>query len=377
MSSLSQTPPADDERLARLRLIRSGGIGPLTYRQLVEREGSAKAAIEALPGLIEASGRKTIRIANEGDAARELDALEKKGGRLLTLGEKDYPQPLAAIPDAPAVLSLFGDPSLLARDQIAIVGARNASAAGRSLARSLAEELGKAGIAVTSGMARGIDGAAHEAALDSGTIAVLAGGADNIYPPEHRDLYRKIADGGLIVSEQPLGMTAKARDFPKRNRIVSGLSLGVVVVEAAERSGTLITARLASEQGRDVFAVPGSPLDPRSKGTNNLLRKGAILVTSVSDILDELDRQRTPRLFEGLRPAWSAPMADTESEPDDLEATLESLLSQVPTHRDVLIAESGGAPSQVAAVLLDLVLGGRAAEDTGGHYVRAFPERGM
>ncbi|NNU15491.1 DNA-protecting protein DprA [Parvularcula sp. ZS-1/3] len=357
---------SDEEKLARLRLIRSRGIGPLTYGQLLARSGSALSAIELLPELAEKAGRRRIELMGAGPAAREMDAAARLGAKIVTLGEAEYPGALAAIADPPPLLTVIGNLALLLKDNIGIVGARNASAAGRRMARDLAHDLGAEGFVVASGMARGIDGAAHEAAFENGTVAVLAGGADSIYPPEHASLYRQITEKGAIVSEQPLGMTARAKDFPKRNRIVSGLSRGVVVVEAAERSGTLITARLASEQGREVFAVPGSPLDPRSGGTNDLLRRGATLIRDAQDVIDELAQPMRQGLFEP--PA--DPYTEEGFEPDPtLRATILSLLSFTPTHRDRLIAEAGASAGQVAAVLLDLVLEGKAAEETGGAYV--------
>lgn len=357
---------SNEERFARLQLFRSRGIGPLTYRQLLEKTGSAANAINALPELARRAARSPVELADASSVSGELRAGDRLGATLLTLGEPDYPEALAAIPDAPPALWLIGNASLLHRPNVAIVGARNASAAGRSLTRTLATELGEAGYVVCSGMARGIDGAAHEASLDGGTIAVLAGGPDSIYPPEHADLYRSICERGLIVSEQRIGMTARAKDFPKRNRIVSGLSLGVVVVEAAERSGTLITARLASEQGREVFAVPGSPLDPRCRGTNGLLRKGAVLVQGTDDIVEELkSASGGTRLFEPPPDPW------TEDEPLDQETLREQLLgllSYTPIHRDLLISEVQAPASVLAMALLDLVLDGLAEEHPGGRY---------
>lgn len=358
---------AGDERRARLRLIRSQGIGPLTFRQLLGRFGSAIAAIEGLPDLAQSAGRRAVALADPRAIDRELAAADRLGMTLVTLGDASYPAPLSAIADPPPVLFAKGRLELAARDGIAIVGARNASAAGRGFARTLARDLGAAGVTVISGMARGIDGAAHEAALATGTIAVLAGGADSVYPPEHDRLYREIGERGLILSEQPLGYTARAQDFPKRNRIVSGLSRGVVVVEAAERSGTLITARLAAEQGRDVFAVPGSPLDPRSGGTNDLLRRGAILIRDAEDVLGEM-RSSSGRLFEPPAP-WQVEAEDDEEADAALRDRLLTLLSVTPTHRDRLIAEADEPAAAVAMALLDLVLEGLAAEEAGGAYV--------
>jgi DNA processing protein len=357
-----------DEKLARLRLFRSRGIGPLTFTQLLARTGSALGAIEALPEMTRAAGRRSIELASLRSIEGEWAAAERLGIGFLFLGEPDYPSALAHTADPPPVLSVRGQSGLLSRRCVAIVGARKASAAGLTLARRFAGELGEAGIVVVSGLARGIDGAAHQGALERGTAAVLAGGADSIYPAEHDRLYHQIAERGAVLSEQPLGLTAKARDFPKRNRIVSGLSAGVVIIEAAERSGTLITARLASEQGREVFAVPGSPLDERSRGANALIRAGAVLVQETADILAELEHTRAS-------PAPDLGFADErggiEVGEEGLTGMVRSLLGYVPTHRDVLIRETGAAPSALAAVLLDLVLLGEAEEVPGGSYVRS------
>ncbi|MEM6746118.1 MAG: DNA-processing protein DprA [Pseudomonadota bacterium] len=361
-----------NERLCRLRLARSRGVGPLTYRQLLQRFGSAKAAIGAIvDGEVRAKGR-TIGLLPADIAAQEHAAIKKSDGQLITFGEAAYPEPLAAIPDPPPILTLRGDRGLITKPMIAIVGARNASAAGRSFARSLARDLGDEGYVVVSGLARGMDGAAHEGALETGTVAVLAGGADNVYPPEHTRLYADIVRQGAVLSEQPLGMVARARDFPKRNRIVSGLSLGVVVVEAAERSGTLITARLASEQGRDVFAVPGSPMDPRCAGTNQLLRRGAILLRDAQDVVTELANTRSS-LFEPEGLDWHMDDEATDEAPQGLKEELLGLLSYTPIHRDALIAEAKAPAAVVAMALLDLVLEGRITEENGGGYTLAEP----
>ncbi len=358
---------SENEQLARLRLSRSRGIGPLTFIQLTQRFGSGEAALDALPSLIEESGRKNIAIASAASAEKEAARLQDAGGRFLFLGEEGYPAPLSNIADPPPVLALLGESALLSREAVAIVGARNASAAGRAFARQLGEELGRAGRLVVSGMARGIDAAAHGAALQTGTAAVLAGGVNSIYPPEHGELHAAIAAQGVVISEQPLGMTAKARDFPKRNRIVSGLCRGVVVVEAAERSGTLITARLAAEQGRDVFAVPGSPLDPRASGTNALLRRGAILCRNGDDVLDEWSGSGA--FAEPVEPY--DPPAEGPVDRQRLRDQVLELLSFTPTHKDQVIAETDAPAAEVAMVLLDLVLEGEAAEEPGGTYVLA------
>lgn len=268
----------DEERLDWLQLIRTERIGPRTFRALVHQFGSARAVIDAFPDLARRAGRPSLKITSRAAAERELDGLRRLGGRLIAQGEPDYPRPLLAIESAPPLFALRGSAEALARPTIGMVGSRNASAIGGTFTERLAGELGRAGYVIVSGLARGIDTRAHKAALATGTVAVLAGGHDRVYPSENNWLLeRMVGEGGAAVTETPLGREPRGRDFPRRNRIVSGLSYGVVVVEAARRSGSLITARFALEQGREVFAVPGSPLDPRAEGTNDLIRGGATL----------------------------------------------------------------------------------------------------
>ena len=287
------------ERLAWLRLTRTENVGPVTFHQLIARFGTAAAALEALPEIVRRGGRaKPLAVFASSEAERELEAAERLGAHLVAQSEPDYPPALAAIEDAPPLLTMKGRKELATRRGVAVVGARNASANGRRLAHDVAAGLGEAGLIVISGLARGIDAAAHQGSLGTGTLAVLAGGIDAIYPEENRSLHEAIAERGLLVAEMPVGTVPQARHFPRRNRIISGIALGVLVVEAAERSGSLITARFALEQGREVFAVPGSPLDPRAKGTNRLLRDGATLVESADDILRELAPQRGAPLSE-------------------------------------------------------------------------------
>ncbi|GHD49483.1 DNA processing protein DprA [Thalassobaculum fulvum] len=288
-------PAANDslperERLDRLRLIRTENVGPVTFRQLLARYRSATATLEALPDLARRGGRRRpLKVPTAADIDREITANRRAGARLLVLGDSGYPVRLAATSDAPPCLSVAGDPALLARSSVAVVGARNASLNGARFAGLLARAFGVAGFAVVSGLARGIDAAAHQGSLATGTVAVLAGGIDVVYPPEHADLLRRIAESGAAVAEMPVGTVPQARHFPSRNRIIAGLSLGTVVVEAARRSGSLITARRALDQGREVFAVPGSPLDPRCSGCNALIQEGAaLLVQEADDVLDVL-----------------------------------------------------------------------------------------
>src|SRR6201994_4450435 len=282
------TTLTEAERIGRLRLIRSDNVGPRTYRALVAHFGTARAALAQLPELIKRGGAAPqVRIGREEDARAELAACKKLGVSLLAPEETGYPPRLATIDDAPPLLGVRGARDALMRPMIAIVGSRNASGAGLKFANQLARDLGEAGFVIISGLARGIDQAAHRASVASGTVAVLAGGHDRIYPPEHEDLLAAIVDTkGAAISEMPLGHEPRARDFPRRNRLISACALGVVVVEAAQRSGSLITARMAAEQGREGFAVPGSPLDPRAAGANDLIKQGATLITEAADVIN-------------------------------------------------------------------------------------------
>ncbi len=356
------TPLSDAERFARLRLARTDRVGPVAFSQLLQRFGSAVRAVEALPDLVRRSGRDGYALPAVERVEAELAAGDRVGARLILLGDADYPDLLGAIDPPPPLLWTRGDPTLLSRPCIGVVGARIASAGGQRIARGLSQQLGEAGHVVISGLARGIDAAAHLGALPTGTVAVLGGGVDDIYPSENADLYRQIVEQGCIVSESPVGARAQARDFPRRNRIISGLSRGVIVVEAEIRSGSLITARLANEQGRDVFAVPGSPLDPRSKGPNELLRQGAILCEGLEDV---------ERAFTTLR-TLREPPADSpfDGAPDVLDDALieqvAALLSPTPTPRDELARALDLPIGLVAAALLELNLAGRATLLSGG-----------
>nr|WP_295238759.1 DNA-processing protein DprA [uncultured Brevundimonas sp.] len=347
------------ERFARLRLARTDRIGPVAFTQLIGRYGSALSALDALPDLVRKSGAASVPPPVE-TVEREIAAGEAIGARLLVLGDPDYPEMLAALDPPPPILWTRGRVDLLNQPSVAIVGARIASAGGQRIARGLAQQLGQAGHVVVSGMARGIDAAAHEGALATGTVAVLGGGVNDIYPSEHADLYARLTEQGCVVSESPVGARAQARDFPRRNRIISGLSRGVVVVEAEVRSGSLITARLAAEQGRDVFAVPGSPLDPRARGPNELLRQGAILCEGIEDI---------DRAFNTLRTLREPPADPMRFDGDIDDAFLDrvaALLSPTPTPRDEIARALDAPVSQVAAALLELSLTGRADLLPGG-----------
>ncbi|MGQ0684853.1 DNA-processing protein DprA [Bradyrhizobium sp.] len=354
---------SDVERLNRLRLIRSDNIGPRTFGALIRHCGDAAAALERLPEFSRRGGAaRPGRICSEDEARAELAACKKLGVNLVAPGEAFYPPRLAVIDDAPPLLAVRGALDALMRPMIAIVGSRNASGAGLKFAQSLARDLGQAGFVIISGLARGIDQAAHRASISGGTVAVLAGGQDRIYPPEHEDLLFALLETGAAISEMPLGHVARAHDFPRRNRLISGASLGVVVVEAAQRSGSLITARMANEQGREVFAVPGSPIDPRAGGTNDLIKQGATLVTEAADIINAVQ----PIMARPL--ALEEPDDDySEAEPDAGErARIVALLGPTPILLDDLIRMAGSSPAIVRTVLLELELAGRLERHGGG-----------
>ncbi len=357
------------ERLDWLRLLRSENVGPVTFRRLLERFGSAGAALRALPELAQRGGRaKPISICPKGVAERELEAAERIGAHLLALCEPGYPVPLRAVDDGPPLLWARGNPALLMKSTVGVVGARNASASGRRIAWQLGADLGRQGLVLASGMARGIDTAVHEGSLQTGTIAVLAGGVDVVYPPENAGLYDKIVDLGCVVSEMPPGTEPHASLFPRRNRIISGLSLGVVVVEANPRSGSLITARQALDQGREVFAVPGSPLDPRCQGPNGLIRQGATLTRDANDVMEVLaDLLRRP-LAEPVRDLFSAapPPIPTDSELAQARREVADALSHVPVTVDEIIRQCQLSPAVVSMVLLELELAGRLDRHPGG-----------
>ena len=348
---------------ARLRLIRSANVGPVTYAQLIARFGGADAAIEALPMLAARGGGRAPQLADPGAIRREITAVERLGARYLFLGDPDYPALLAEMDTAPPALIVRGSIALAARPVVALVGARNASAAACRFARQLAAGLGEEGVVVVSGLARGIDTAAHVGSLASGTIGVIASGIDIAFPPENAELQQRIAGEGLLVAEQPPGTEPLARFFPSRNRIIAGLAQGTVVVEAAPRSGSLITARLAAEAGREVMAVPGSPLDPRAQGCNLLIREGATLVQSVEDILEAV-RPIDPRAVRSPASPYAGVPA---SDPGDAERrAVTALLGPVPVGVDELIRQSGLASPVVQTVLLELEIAGRLERHAGG-----------
>jgi len=354
------------ELVERLRLIRSENVGPVTFRHLVTQFGSAGAAIEALPELARRGGRKRpIKICAKAAAEREATSIAELGIQVLALDTPAYPPALAAVEDAPPLLFVRGHRHLLEHPTVALVGARNASANGRRLARDLARELAAQGYLVASGLARGIDTAAHEGALADGTAAVLAGGVDVIYPPENTDLYHEIAERGVLLAENPPGMTPQARHFPQRNRLISGLARGVVVVEAALRSGSLITARLAGEQGREVMAVPGSPADARAAGCNRLIKQGAALIETAADAQAVLSAARPPMAEEGPRAALRPSGPPSEEVVAEAREVVASLLAPNPTPVDEILRECHFSPAVVTTVLLELELAGRCERHPG------------
>lgn len=362
----------DRQRLAWLRLIRSDNVGPATFRDLINHCGSAETAIAMLPELSQRGGAtRTIRIATQAEAERELEIADKFGARFIGIGEPDYPPALRQIDGAPPLLAMKGDLSVATRHSVGIVGSRNASISGAKFAAMIAHDVGRAGYTVTSGLARGIDAAAHYASLETGTIATLAGGLDQPYPPENIGLLNSIWDGnGLAVSEMPFGWEPRARDFPRRNRLIAGISLGVVVIEAASRSGSLITARLAGDFGRLVFAVPGSPLDPRCHGTNGLLKDGAILTTGAADVLEALAPLSRIDLFSAPvveEPGDSEHRAARMLPPDDSDrARIVDALGPTPVEIDDIIRHTGLPAPSVYLVLLELDLAGRLHRHPGG-----------
>jgi DNA processing protein len=349
-----------DDLLDRLRLIRSPSIGPVTFRQLIARFGSAAAALDAIPDLARRGGGKPPRLFGRDEAERERARVEKLGARYLALGQGLYPSLLAEMDDAPPLLIAKGNLKLLDRPAVAIVGARNASAAACRFARGLAHDLGRDGLVVVSGLARGIDSAAHDGALDSGTVGIVAGGIDVFYPPENEVRQTAMFSQGLVLAEMPPGIEPRARHFPYRNRIIAGISLGTIVVEAAPRSGSLITARLAAEAGREVMAVPGSPLDPRSRGCNQLIRDGATLVQDAGDVAEAV---------QPLKPRVAAPSSDYEHDVRQFDGeaveAVESLLGASPVPVDEIIRLTGAPAGAVQMALLELDLAGRLDRHAG------------
>lgn len=360
------------EAFARIRLLRSPNIGPISYVQLLRRFGGAGAAIEALPDLA-ARGKRTYRPASQGQVESEIEQVRSAGARYLFHDSPDYSRLLAEIDGAPPILIVRGDGALAARPCVAIVGARNASAAAVKLARDFSAALAEAGFVVVSGLARGIDGAAHLGALSHSapaTIGVIASGIDIAYPPQHADLQERIACEGLLIAEQPPGTEPRGSHFPSRNRIIAGLAAGTLVVEAAPKSGSLITARLAAEAGREVMAIPGSPLDARAQGCNQLIREGAVLVQTADDVVELLSGfDGTPHstFREPLPPAWEHGVEDfADAEPADIAG----LLNAAPVAVDELIRQSGASAAEVQMALLELEIAGLLVRHAGGRVSR-------
>ena len=359
------------EKMSWLRLTRTENVGPVTFYRLIEAYGSASRAIEALPELAKRGGRaKPLVAAPLTQVEREYQALKKFGGDVLCAGEADYPVPLTALDDAPPVLTYTGNMALVKKACVGVVGSRNASLNGRKFTEKLAHELGASGVTVVSGLARGIDTAAHTGSLATGTVAVLGGGLDIIYPPENQDLYNRIREQGLIIAESPFGQQPFAQSFPRRNRIISGLSQGVVVVEATFKSGSLITARMAGEQGRDVFAVPGHPLDPRAEGPNALIRDGAVLIRNAADILESLSTFQSGSMQDSASQKYE-PLETPRLDDQTLDRTRNevlSCLSHTPIAVDEIVRSAGLSAAAVQIVILELELAGRV-QRLPGHRV--------
>jgi DNA processing protein len=366
---MTRSPLTPAQRVSWLRLIRADNVGPATFRTLVNRFGSAEAALDALPHLARRGGGRQVSVPTLAEAEDEIARMEAVGARLVTINDADYPPHLRHIAGPPPILTIMGVEAHANKRTVGIVGARNASAAGRRMAQLLAADLGREGYAIVSGLARGIDAAAHQASLDTGTVAVMAGGLDRIYPHENLGLAQAIVDaGGTLLTEMPVGWEPRARDFPRRNRLVAGISLGVVIVEAAKRSGSLITARLALEQNREVFAVPGSPLDARAEGGNHLIQQGARLVTGAHDIVAELthaDPGRLP-LFEN-EDDHPASLESTDPTEDE-RGLLLTALSHAPTATDMLIEATGISAPAMQILLLELELAGRIERSAGQQF---------
>ena len=361
---IGTSPRVDrEDGIARLRLMRTPTVGPVTYAQLLARFGTATAALEAIPDLARRGGGKPPAVPSRGLIEREVEAVEAVGARYLFLGLPGYPAMLATIPTAPPALIVRGKRALLDKPVLGMVGARNASASACRFARGIAAELGERGITVASGLARGIDTAAHQGSIEAGTVAVIAGGIDVAYPPENAELQERIATAGLLIAEQPPGIEPRARHFPYRNRIIAGLAQAVLVVEAAPKSGSLITARYAGEYGREVLAVPGSPLDPRAQGCNLLIREGATLIQTADDVLEML-RPIDPRMVSEPSASYNSPVHGDAEAGDRRSIT--GLLGPVPTPVDEIVRQSGRPPAIVQTVLLELELAGRLERHAGG-----------
>jgi DNA processing protein len=369
----------DRQRLAWLRLIRSDNVGPATFRDLINHFGSAEIALEALPELsLRGGSTKPVRVASREEALAELEFAARFGARFVGIGEPDYPSALRQIEGAPPIIAIKGSSAALRQPAIGIVGARNCSVSGAKFAAMIARDVGRAGYTIVSGFARGIDTAAHRASLDTGTVAVLAGGLDHPYPPENEPLIGELlAANGLLLSEMPFGWEPRAKDFPRRNRLIAGISLGLVVTEAAARSGSLITARYAGNFGRLVFAVPGSPLDPRSEGANGLIKDGATLITGAADVIEAMAPLTRMDLFSPQQ--ISEPIIEDDREmalppsENDRDAIV-TALGPSPIEIDELMRHTGLPAQSVYLVLLELDLAGRLYRHPGGLISLALDE---
>ncbi|MEL7177027.1 MAG: DNA-processing protein DprA [Pseudomonadota bacterium] len=368
-------PTTEDMQVSWLRLLRSRRVGVTTFFRLLNEHGSAEAALEALPEVARAAGVQKYCVCPEGVVHAELKAGQKAGARLIRFGTADYPTALCDIPDPPPLLWAIGDLSLLHKPMVALVGARNASSLGTRMAKSLAKGLGEDGFTVVSGLARGVDTAAHHAALETGTIAVQAGGVDVLYPAENAELAQQIGKAGLRLSEQPMGLQPIARHFPKRNRIISGLSQAVVVVEAAAKSGSLITARNALDQGRDVLAVPGHPFDARASGCNMLIRDGATLVRGSADVIEAVQRPAAPELPLDPPPEPSPQPRRSLQQTAALHSEILARIGPSPVAEDQLIRDLAAPAQSVAPVLVDLEMNGLIERQAGGLLARVLAQK--
>jgi DNA processing protein len=366
------TELSDTEKLARIQLYRSENVGPITFHQLLGRYKTAVEALNMLPELAQRGGRSSkLHIYPKEKVIKELESHEKHGAHLIVWGEALYPQKLCRIPDASPVLSYKGNPALFENQTIAIVGARNCSLVGKKLASTYAQELGEHGYTIASGLARGIDTAAHQGSLSTGTLAVIAGGIDQIYPPENNALYEQLFENGLVIAESPLGTEPQSNLFPRRNRLISGLSLGVIIIEAAFQSGSLITARYATEQGKEVFVVPGSPLDPRYKGSNHLLKQGANLITSSQDVIDVLEK---PYMIPVNQDETDETLFHDETDEQtsvELSQEILSLLSTSAISLDELIRACRVSSMKIQGTILQLELAGKVIRHAGNSISRA------
>lgn len=372
-------PPSEDDRLLWLRLLRSRRVGVATFFRLMNEHGTAAKALESLPDVARSAGVNGYQACPEHLARAEMAAARKIGAHMLCIGAADYPPALLDLPDPPPILWALGQVDLLQRPMVAMVGARNASSLGGRMARHLSADLGAAGLVVVSGLARGIDAAAHDAALRTGTVAVLGGGVDVIYPNENTGIYHEIARNGVILSEQPIGLKPQARHFPRRNRIISGLASAVVVIEAAAKSGSLITARNALDQGRDVLAVPGHPMDARASGCNMLIRDGATLIRNADDVLEAIAQptlplppmQQTTKPPKPKPATPAKPTAKAQPRPGNLPDLILAQLGPTPVPEDQIIRDLGRPAHEVTTALIDLELSGEITRHPGGLLSRS------